>query len=114
MHRSQSSLAPHARTDMSTDGTPPNPFEQLGLSKALAQNLLRMDISTPTHIQVACIPEVLAGRDVIGQAETGSGKTAAYMLPLLSKLEPTELRTRALVILPTRELCEQEIGRAHV
>jgi len=104
IHRSQSSLAPAVT---STDGTPPNPFEQLGLSKALAQNLLRMDISTPTHIQVACIPEVLAGRDVIGQAETGSGKTAAYMLPLLNALEPTELRTRVLVILPTRELCEQ-------
>jgi ATP-dependent RNA helicase RhlE len=64
--------------------------------------------STPTPIQVQAIPPVLEGRDVMGLAQTGTGKTAAFVLPVLNRLiEGARRRVRALVIAPTRELAEQ-------
>jgi ATP-dependent RNA helicase RhlE len=87
------------------------PFVELGLSPALARAADALGLHQPTPIQSAAIPEVLRGRDVLGTAQTGSGKTAAFVLPLLQQLgdEPpqTPRRTRVLVLVPTRELATQ-------
>jgi superfamily II DNA/RNA helicase len=66
-----------------------------------------MDIHTPTPIQAESIPHLLAGRDVIAQAQTGSGKTLAFALPIMDHMEPGEKRTQALILVPTRELARQ-------
>jgi ATP-dependent RNA helicase DeaD len=73
----------------------------------VAQALERMGIVEPTLIQVRAIPPLLAGRDVIGQSRTGSGKTIAFGLPLLERLDPKLRRLQALVLVPTRELAAQ-------
>lgn len=87
------------------------PFDSLGLAPALVQAAARSGFATPTAIQAAAIPAILQGRDVRGSAQTGSGKTAAFSLPLLQRLtEPREQgprRIRALVLVPTRELAAQ-------
>jgi ATP-dependent RNA helicase RhlE len=86
-------------------------FASLGLSDALLQAVDELDYRVPTPIQAAAIPAVLQGRDVLASAQTGSGKTAAFALPLLQQLEraprSTPRRTRALVLVPTRELAAQ-------
>lgn len=86
-------------------------FSTLGLSPALLRALSARDYSSPTPIQTAAIPAALAGRDVLGSAQTGSGKTVAFALPLLQQLERIPLesprRLRALVLVPTRELSAQ-------
>ena len=82
-------------------------FRDLGLSDALIQTLDELGYEDPTPIQERAIPELLAGRDVIGQAQTGTGKTAAFGLPLLEYLDPETQDTQALVLTPTRELCIQ-------
>lgn len=88
-----------------------NPFASLGLSPALVRAAGELGYAQPTPIQAAAIPAVLAGRDVLGSAETGSGKTAAFALPLLQQLEclarQSPRRTHALVLVPTRELAAQ-------
>jgi ATP-dependent RNA helicase RhlE len=87
------------------------PFSSLGLSPALLRALSARAYTTPTPIQAAAIPAVLQGRDVLGSAQTGSGKTVAFALPLLQQLAqaPGEKprRARALVLVPTRELAAQ-------
>jgi superfamily II DNA/RNA helicase len=87
------------------------PFSSLGLSPALLRAVSTKAYLAPTPIQVAAIPAALQGRDVLGSAQTGSGKTAAFALPLLQKLEQTTLysprRVLALVLVPTRELAVQ-------
>ncbi len=87
------------------------PFHSLGLAPALAQAAAELGFTAPTPIQTQAIPAVLAGHDVLATAQTGSGKTAAYALPLLQRLaqqEPlTPRRVRALVVVPTRELAAQ-------
>jgi ATP-dependent RNA helicase RhlE len=87
------------------------PFTALGLAPALARAAAELGFSTPTPIQNEAIPAVLAGTDLLATAQTGSGKTAAYALPLLQRLlqaEPlTPRRVRALVLVPTRELAAQ-------
>ena len=88
-----------------------NPFASLGLSPALVRAAGELGYAQPTPIQAAAIPAALAGRDVLGSAETGSGKTAAFALPLLQQLEglarQSPRRTHALVLVPTRELAAQ-------
>ena len=88
-----------------------NPFAALGLSPALARGASDRGYMTPTPIQAAAIPAALGGSDVLASAQTGSGKTAAFALPLLHRLEAaprkTPRRTRALVLVPTRELAAQ-------
>ena len=82
----------------------------LGLSPALSQAAATLGFSTPTAIQVQAIPPALAGRDLLASAQTGSGKTAAFALPLLQRLRPAasgRRRTQALVLVPTRELATQ-------
>jgi ATP-dependent RNA helicase RhlE len=84
------------------------PFQQFGLSSALVRNVLKLGYVNPTPIQVQAIPAVKAGRDVVGTAQTGTGKTAAFLLPVLNHLlERPRGATGALVLTPTRELAGQ-------
>jgi ATP-dependent RNA helicase DeaD len=83
------------------------PFSQLGLSDALLASLAEVGYETPSPIQAATIPPLLAGRDLLGQAQTGTGKTAAFALPILSRLDLSKTKPQALVLAPTRELAIQ-------
>jgi ATP-dependent RNA helicase DeaD len=82
-------------------------FGQLGLAPAVAQAVEDLGYETPTPVQLECIPHLLAGRDLLGQAQTGTGKTAAFALPLLSRVDPTQCGPQILVLTPTRELALQ-------
>ena len=82
-------------------------FADLGLSKPLLDALAHLGYERPTPIQEQAIPELLAGRDVIGQAQTGTGKTAAFGLPMMEQVDPGFDEVQALVLTPTRELCIQ-------
>src|SRR4051794_2116057 len=82
-------------------------FSDLGLSAGLLQTLDELGYAEPTPIQAQAIPALLNGNDVIGQAQTGSGKTAAFGLPMLEHLDPENEETQAIVLTPTRELCIQ-------
>jgi ATP-dependent RNA helicase DeaD len=82
-------------------------FAELGLSEPLLEALRDVGYESPSPIQVQAIPPLLEGRDVIGQAQTGTGKTAAFGLPLLEYVDPSESEVQALVLTPTRELCIQ-------
>src|ERR1700749_2617858 len=84
-------------------------FTDFGLSAPIMEGVKAMGYVDPTPIQLRAIPLVLAGRDVIGSAQTGTGKTAAFALPILSKLDQhTDQKSpRALILEPTRELAAQ-------
>src|SRR5208282_864698 len=82
-------------------------FSKLGLAPAIVDGVKAMGYVEPTPIQLRAIPLVLAGRDVIGSAQTGTGKTAAFALPILSKLGQHAPGPRALILEPTRELASQ-------
>src|SRR3954470_305917 len=82
-------------------------FGDLGLSQPVLDALEDVGYESPSPIQEQAIPPLLEGRDVIGQAQTGTGKTAAFGLPLLQSVDPTEQEVQALVLTPTRELCIQ-------
>jgi ATP-dependent RNA helicase RhlE len=82
-------------------------FEQLGLIPELLSSVLEAGYTTPTLIQQQAIPVALRGRDLIGLAQTGTGKTAGFTLPIVQRLHGGPRRTRALVLTPTRELCMQ-------
>ena len=82
-------------------------FSKLGLAPAIVDGVKAMGYIDPTPIQLRAIPFVLAGRDVIGSAQTGTGKTAAFALPILSKLGQHAPGPRALILEPTRELAAQ-------
>ena len=84
------------------------PFDHLGLDPVLVRAVYAVGYEAPTPIQREAIPAILAGRDVIGTAQTGSGKTAAFLLPILQRLmRHGGSKTRALVLSPTRELAAQ-------
>ncbi|SFH70960.1 Superfamily II DNA and RNA helicase [Collimonas sp. OK307] len=87
------------------------PFSNLGLSPTILQAISERGYTTPTPIQTAAIPEILRGNDVLAAAQTGSGKTAAFALPLLQLVQdsPTEKprQLRTLILVPTRELAQQ-------
>jgi ATP-dependent RNA helicase DeaD len=82
-------------------------FVELGLSTPLLEALDHLGYESPTPIQEQAIPDLLSGHDVIGQAQTGTGKTAAFGLPLLQYVVPDMDEVQALVLTPTRELCIQ-------
>jgi ATP-dependent RNA helicase DeaD len=82
-------------------------FRELGLSEPILEALTHLGYEEPTPIQEQAIPALLDGRDVIGQAQTGTGKTAAFGLPLLQYVDPSDPEVQALVLTPTRELCIQ-------
>src|SRR3954466_9481420 len=82
-------------------------FAELGLSEPLLDALQHLGYENPTPIQEEAIPGLLEGRDIIGQAQTGTGKTAAFGLPLLQYIDVRDSEVQALVLTPTRELCIQ-------
>jgi ATP-dependent RNA helicase DeaD len=82
-------------------------FRDLRLSTPILEALTHLGYEDPTPIQEQAIPALLEGRDVIGQAQTGTGKTAAFGLPLLEYVDPSDPEVQALVLTPTRELCIQ-------
>ena len=77
-------------------------FTDLNLRPELMQAITLLGFTEPTPIQSELIPVMLTGADVIGQAQTGTGKTAAFALPILNNLEPGERHVQALVLFPTR------------
>jgi ATP-dependent RNA helicase DbpA len=85
----------------------PASFDTLSLPPALLQGLDALGYAAMTPVQAQALPAILAGRDVIAQAPTGSGKTAAFGLGVLARLDPSRIRTQALVLCPTRELADQ-------
>ena len=82
-------------------------FDQLGVSETLCALLKKQGITEPTPVQEQALPPMREGRDVIAQAQTGTGKTLAFLLPLLEKIKPQGAAAQALVIAPTRELAIQ-------
>jgi superfamily II DNA/RNA helicase len=87
-------------------------FASLGLIDPLLRNVQDLNYQTPTPVQVKAIPAVLSGKDVMAAAQTGTGKTAGFALPLLQRLVQhgpavSSNRARVLVLVPTRELAEQ-------
>lgn len=85
----------------------PSSFDELGLSAPVLQAVAQMGYETPSPIQSAAIPHLLKGEDIIGQAQTGTGKTGAFALPLLSNLDLSQKNPQILVLAPTRELAIQ-------
>ncbi|HHW4674637.1 MAG TPA: DEAD/DEAH box helicase, partial [Xylella fastidiosa subsp. pauca] len=92
---------------MSNPSSTPLLFADLGLSDAVMQAVTKIGYETPSPIQAATIPALLAGRDVLGQAQTGTGKTAAFALPLLTRTVLNQVKPQVLVLAPTRELAIQ-------
>src|SRR5687768_16094564 len=99
---------------MTMSAEPTAGFAALGLSDALMTTLTELGYEEPTPIQREAIPPMLEGRDLLGQAATGTGKTAAFALPVLQRLR-ADARTHpmALVLVPTRELCVQVSEAMH-
>lgn len=86
------------------------PFADLGISSQILSAVNKMGFEMPTKIQSATIPKILAGKDVMGQAQTGTGKTAAFAIPVLDRIEPNSRDVQTLVLCPTRELAIQVTG----
>ena len=85
-----------------------NGFLDFGFNQSILNSLRNKGYKNPTPIQKAAIPELMLGRDLLGQAQTGTGKTAAFALPLIEKLaDNKELNAKVLVMTPTRELATQ-------
>ncbi|MDJ0696666.1 MAG: DEAD/DEAH box helicase [Mastigocoleus sp. MO_167.B18] len=82
-------------------------FQELGLSESRIQQVEKLGFSEPTNIQAQAIPHLLSGRDVVGQSQTGTGKTAAFSLPILDRIDTSQKVVQALVLAPTRELAIQ-------
>src|SRR6195952_3489803 len=82
-------------------------FVDLGLDEPILRALTDLGYESPSAIQAATIPPLLAGRHVVGLAQTGTGKTAAFALPILSQLDPAQHEVQALILTPTRELALQ-------
>ncbi|XP_038900331.1 DEAD-box ATP-dependent RNA helicase 36 [Benincasa hispida] len=101
------SLQIEKSTELSTKSTNNVTFADLGLSEWIVQTCKELVMKKPTAVQTHCIPKILAGLDVLGIAQTGSGKTAAFALPILQRLSETPFGVFALVVTPTRELAYQ-------
>lgn len=82
-------------------------FEQLGMSREMIHRLKKQGIAVPTPIQEQAVPVIMDGQDVMGQAQTGTGKTFAFVVPILEKMDPSKPHVQALIISPTRELALQ-------
>ena len=88
-------------------------FEGLGLNAALLKSVKDVGYEAPTPIQIEVIPKLIDGRDVIAQAQTGSGKTAAFGLPIIEAIDPKVRKVQALILAPTRELAIQVAEALH-
>lgn len=88
-------------------------FADLGLSQVLLESITQVGFKKPTPIQAAAIPALIAGQDIIGQAQTGSGKTAAFGLPIIDMIDERDRRIQALILTPTRELAIQVSDALH-
>jgi ATP-dependent RNA helicase DeaD len=88
-------------------------FASLGLSPELLRAVGQLGFEETSPIQSATIPLILAGQDVVGQSQTGSGKTAAFCIPAIEKVDPSTARTQALILVPTRELATQVADEVH-
>jgi ATP-dependent RNA helicase DeaD len=89
-------------------------FGEIEVPATIARALEKMGFVTPTEVQARAIPPLREGKDLIGQAQTGTGKTAAFGIPIIEKIEPSSAHVQALILTPTRELCVQvteEIAR---
>lgn len=84
-----------------------NTFQSLGLSDICVEQLEHLGFTSPTNIQEQAIPQILAGRDIVGQSQTGTGKTAAFSLPILDRIDQNKGAVQALILTPTRELAMQ-------
>lgn len=105
---SKKQLTSHDEPDvLSSDEGSPKSFQDLGIVESLCEACATIGHLIPTAIQAQCIPLALQGHDLIGLAETGSGKTAAFVLPLLQALLAKPQTLHSLIIAPTRELAEQ-------
>ena len=82
-------------------------FSELPLSSALQKQLSDANFITPTPVQAAAIPPALEGRDILATAQTGTGKTLSFLIPLIERLPANAKGTTALILLPTRELAMQ-------
>jgi ATP-dependent RNA helicase DeaD len=82
-------------------------FDDLGLSAPVIEAITKMEYATPSPIQAECIPLILSGSDIIGQAQTGTGKTAAFAIPIVERVKPEVRGVQFIVICPTRELVMQ-------
>ncbi len=89
------------------------PFHELGISDELLFDIEKAGYAEPTPIQSEAIPVAIAGRDILGQAHTGTGKTAAFTIPMIMKIDPNVRGVQGLVITPTRELCVQVAGEVY-
>src|SRR5262249_6632160 len=78
-------------------------FQKLGLSPSSLAAIAHVNYQTPSPIQAAFIPKAVSGADCIGQARTGTGKTAAFVLPILERIDPDSPLVQAIVLTPTRE-----------
>lgn len=85
-------------------------FEDLGIESAILKALQDMGFEEPSPIQEKCIPEVMQGTDLIGQAQTGTGKTAAFSIPILQQVNPRYRKVQSIILTPTRELAIQVSG----
>ena len=90
-----------------SESTTRKKFVDYQLAEDVQEGIRRMGFDTPTRIQELCIPPVLDGRDVVGKAETGTGKTLGFAAPLVGKVDTQRVATQALVLTPTRELAKQ-------
>jgi ATP-dependent RNA helicase DeaD len=98
---------PHDDPRSTTAEPAPASFSTLGLPESLLRALQAVGYETPSPIQAATIPPLLAGKDLLGQAQTGTGKTAAFALPILARIDLSRAAPQALVLAPTRELAIQ-------
>ncbi|MDB4947541.1 MAG: box helicase domain protein [Gemmatimonadetes bacterium] len=98
---------------MTDETAAPTTFRDLGLGEDVLAALDTLGYEEPTPIQTAAIPVLLAGRDVVGRAATGTGKTAAFVLPLVERIEPGTPGVKALILCPTRELAVQVAEATH-
>ncbi len=85
-------------------------FAELACSDSIKEALAEMGFKDPSPIQAQAIPAILEGRDVVGQAQTGTGKTAAFGIPIIDSIDPELKKAQAIVLCPTRELAEQVMG----
>ncbi len=84
-----------------------NEFSQLGLDPEMVETITQLGYEHPTPVQTSVIPMMLAGQDVVAQSKTGTGKTAAFALPMIQTLDPSRKKIQGLIIAPTRELAMQ-------